>query len=217
MLRKANLHCLVCVPLGGEGCTEHYNRQLMCSVRSCTGVADHHVFVFNVMQPPPAFKSCHLEVSEDRLRLSKLSPGEAKGPRLVCRNPKPKICQSWLGVLLVMFRRWSVVKLGLYICFFLLTCCQCLLRCCCESITCFLLHSHWWRYKVPEGINSLVSFIFRLSSNTTNIAMLNKQPHQQGNTCRHSRPERFTPFCLRLIVSKNCTKWFTNNILLRNK
>ena len=30
----------VCVAFGDEGCTEHYNRQLMCSVRSCTGVAD---------------------------------------------------------------------------------------------------------------------------------------------------------------------------------
>ena len=53
------------------------------------------------------------------------------------------------------------------------------------------------------------------------IAMLNKEPHQQGNPCqsRHSRIQWRVVFCLRLIVSKNCTKWLTNmpNILLRNK
>ena len=51
------------------------------------------------------------------------------------------------------------------------------------------------------------------------IAVLNKQSHQQGNPClsRHSRFQWRTAFCLRLIVSNNCTKWFTNNILLRNK
>ena len=59
-------------------------------MRSSTCVADHIVFVFNVMQPPPAIKPCNLEASEDRLRLSKLSLGEAKEPRLVCRNPNPK-------------------------------------------------------------------------------------------------------------------------------
>ena len=57
----------------------------MCYVRSCTGVAYHLVFVFNVMQPPPAIKPCNLEASEDNIRFSKLSLGEAKGP-------------SWLGV-----------------------------------------------------------------------------------------------------------------------
>ena len=51
------------------------------------------------------------------------------------------------------------------------------------------------------------------------IAMLNKQSHQQGNPClsRHARFQWRTAFRLRLIVSKNCTKWFTNNILLSNK
>ena len=64
-----------------------------------------------------------------------------------------------------MLRWWSVVKLGLNICFFLLSRCRCLLSCCCESITCFFLHSHWWRYEEPEGINSSLSFRFRLSAN----------------------------------------------------
>ena len=53
------------------------------------------------------------------------------------------------------------------------------------------------------------------------IAMLNKEPYQEGNPCqsRHSRIQWRVAFCLRLIVSKNCTKWLTNmpNILLRNK
>ena len=34
---------------------------------------------------------------------------------------------------------------------------------------------------------------------------------------RHSRLQWRTAFCLLLIVSNNCTKWFTNDILLRNK
>ena len=187
----------------------------MCSVRSCTGVADHRVIVFNVMQPPPAFKSCNLEVSEDRLRLSKLYPGEAKGPRLVCRNPKPKIGQSWLGVWFSMLRRWSVVKLGLTICFFLLS------RCRCESMS-FMASLVSSFTVIGEGMKNLFKGIVAEFSFSTvqqqNIAMLNKQPHQQCNPCRHSRLQRLTPFCLRLIVSKNCPKkWFTNNILLRNK
>ena len=51
------------------------------------------------------------------------------------------------------------------------------------------------------------------------IAMLNKQSHQQSNHClsRHSRLQWRTAFCLRLIVSKNYTKSFTNNIVLRYK
>ena len=40
------------------------------------------------MHPPPAIKPCNRESSEDKLRLSKLSLGEAKGPRLVCGSPK---------------------------------------------------------------------------------------------------------------------------------
>ena len=65
----------------------------------------------------------------------------------------------------LVLRAPSVVKLGLNICFFLLSRCRCLLSCCCESITCFFLHSHWWRYEEPEGINSSLSFRFRLSGN----------------------------------------------------
>ena len=51
------------------------------------------------------------------------------------------------------------------------------------------------------------------------IAMLYKESHQQGNPylSRHSRLQWRTAFCLLLIVSNNCTKWFTNDILLRNK
>ena len=75
------------------------------------------------MQPQPAIVPCNLEAPEDWLRLSKLSPGETKGPWLVCRNPKPKSCQSWLGVSFFKPRRWS----GLNICFFLLSRCRCLL------------------------------------------------------------------------------------------
>ena len=56
-------------------------------------MADHIVFVLNVMLPPPAIKPCNLEPSENKLRLSKLSLGEAKGTRLVCGNPSPK-CAS---------------------------------------------------------------------------------------------------------------------------
>ena len=67
--------------------------QVVCFVRSCTGVADNIVFVFNIMQPPPAIKPCNLEASEDKLRLSKRSFGEAKGPLLVCGNPSTK-CAS---------------------------------------------------------------------------------------------------------------------------
>ena len=62
----------------------------MCYVRSSTEVADRLVFVFNVMQPPQAIKPCNTEASEDKLRLSKLTLGEGKGPRLVCRNLSPK-------------------------------------------------------------------------------------------------------------------------------
>ena len=40
------------------------------------------------MQPPPAIKPCNLEACEDKLRLSELSLGEAKGPRLVCGSQK---------------------------------------------------------------------------------------------------------------------------------
>ena len=74
-----------------EGCIE----VLSCYVRSCTatGVAGHLVFIVNVMQPLPAIDPCNLDASEDKLRLSKLSLGEAKGPRLVCRKPIPK-CAS---------------------------------------------------------------------------------------------------------------------------
>ena len=120
------------------------------------------------MQPPPAIVPCNLEASEDWLRLSKLSPGETKGPRLVCRNPNPKICLSWLGVSFFKPRRWSAAKLGLNICFFLLSRCRCLLSCFCQSITCFFLHSHWWslwRFEEPEGINSSLRFLFRHSGN----------------------------------------------------
>ena len=59
-------------------------------MRSSTEVADRLVFVFNVMQPPQAIKPCNMEASEDKLRLSKLTLGEGKGPRLVCRNLSPK-------------------------------------------------------------------------------------------------------------------------------
>ena len=83
-----------------------------CVLCALVQVGRSPVFVFNVMQPPPAIKPCNLDVSGDRFRLSKLSLGEAKGPRLVFRNPKHKICQSWLGVWFVMLRRWSVVTLG---------------------------------------------------------------------------------------------------------
>ena len=84
MLRKT---CLlsrgilpVCIAFGGEGWIEHQRGQLVYYVRPCrpTGVADHLVFVCNVLQPPPAIKPCNLETSEDRLRLSKLSLGEEK-------------------------------------------------------------------------------------------------------------------------------------------
>ena len=44
-------------------------------------MADHIVFVFNIMQPPSAIQPCNQEASEDKLRLSKL----------------PKMCQSLLG------------------------------------------------------------------------------------------------------------------------
>ena len=77
------------------------------------------------------------EATEDNLRLSKLSLG--------VRKPKPKICQFWLGLWFFLLRRWSVVKMGLNICFFLLSCCRFLLGCCCESITCFFIYGHWWR------------------------------------------------------------------------
>ena len=66
---------------------------MACYVRSCTGVADHIVFVFNVMRPPPAIEPCNLEASEDKLRLFKLSLREAKRPRLLCGKPSPK-CAS---------------------------------------------------------------------------------------------------------------------------
>ena len=65
----------------------------MCSVRPCTGVADQLVFVFNVIQPLSGIKPYILEASEDKLRLPKLSLGEAGGSRLVCGNPSPK-CAS---------------------------------------------------------------------------------------------------------------------------
>ncbi len=138
----------------------------MCLVRSCTGVADHRVFVFNVMQAPPAIEPCNMEVSEYKLRLSKLSLGEAKWHRLVYRNPKPKICQSWLGVWFFMIRWWSVVKLGLAVCFFRLVVGVCLVVAVTQSTTCFFIHSHWWTYEKPEGINSSLSFLFRLSGNS---------------------------------------------------
>ena len=113
----------------------------MCYVRSCTGVAYHVIFVFNVMQPPPAIKLCNLEAPEDKLRLSKLSLGEAKGSRLMCGNPSPKYASlGWF----FLVSRWSVVKLGINICFSLLSRCRCLLGCCCEAITCFFLYGHSW-------------------------------------------------------------------------
>ena len=62
-------------------------------MRTCTGMADHIVFVFNVMQPPPTIKPGKLEPPEDVIRLSKLSFSEAKGLRLVCGNPSQK-CAS---------------------------------------------------------------------------------------------------------------------------
>ena len=120
------------------------------------GVADRRVFVFNVMQPPAGNQTMNLEVSGDRLRLSKLSIGEAKGPRLVFINPKSKICQSWQGVWFVMLRRWSVVKLGLNIGFFLLSRCLSMSAPLLLWVTCFFLHSHWWRYAEPEWIFVLV-------------------------------------------------------------
>ena len=62
----------------------------------------------------------------------------------------------------------SVVKLGLNICFFLLSRCRCLLGCCCESITCFLnsFTVIGGGIEEPEGTNSSVSFLFRLSGNS---------------------------------------------------
>ena len=56
-----------------------------------------------------------------------------------------KMCHSWLGVWFFLLRRWCVVKLGLNICFFLLSHYLCLLGCCYESITCFFLYRHWWK------------------------------------------------------------------------
>ena len=84
-----------------------------------------------------SYQTIQPEATEDNLRLSKLSLG--------VRKPKPKICPSWLGLWFFLLRRWSVVKSGLNICFFLLSCCRCLLGCCCESITCFFIYGHWWR------------------------------------------------------------------------
>ena len=141
---------------------------VMCA-RSCTGVAYNLIFVFTVRTnvATASYRTiCNLEASEDWLRLSKLSPGETKGPQLVCRNTKPKICQSWLGVSFFKTRQWSAANLGLNICFFLPSRCRCLLSCFCESISCFFLHNHRWRYKEPEGINSSLSFLLRLSGNS---------------------------------------------------
>ena len=42
----------VCIAFGDGGCVE----ALASYVRSCTGVADHIVFVLNVMQPLPAIE-----------------------------------------------------------------------------------------------------------------------------------------------------------------
>ena len=44
--------------------------------------------------------------------------------------------------------------------------CRCLFGCCCESITCFFLYGHWWRYELPEGINSSLSFQQLISQQT---------------------------------------------------
>ena len=118
-------------------------------VRSCTGVADHIVFVFNAMQPLPAIELCNLEASEDKFRLSKLSLVKRKDLGWCAETPSPTFA--------------SLV--GLNICFFLLSRCRCLFGCCCESINCFFLYGHWSRYEEPEGINSSLSFLFRLSGN----------------------------------------------------
>ena len=134
----------------------------MFYVRYRTGVAYNIIFVFNVghnaatasyrtMQPG---SFCRLASTFQTVSW------ETKGPRLVCRNPKPNIYQSWLGVSFLKPRRWSAAKLGVNICFFLLSRCRCLLSCFRGSITCFFLHSHWWRYEEPEGINSSLSFLF---------------------------------------------------------
>ena len=130
----------------------------MCSVRPCAGVADQLVFVFNVMHPLAAIKPYILEASEDKLRLPKLFLGEAGGSRLVCGNSSPKgaslgwefgsscsvggLWLSW-GSMFVTFL--PAVSFSV----------SASLRCCCESITCFLLYG---KKNLKESIRRIVFF-----------------------------------------------------------
>ena len=66
----------------------------MLCARSCAGVVDHIVFVFDAMQPLPAIKPCNImEASENKLRLSKLSLMKPNDLGLCAKNPSQK-CAS---------------------------------------------------------------------------------------------------------------------------
>ena len=136
MLRTTCLISHIILPVyisfGDEGCI----KALACYVRSCSCMTDHLVFVFSVRQPPPAINPWNLEASEDKLRLSELSLGKSKRPRLVCANPSPK-CAS-LG--------WefgsSCSVGGLWLSWHsIFVASRCLVVG--ESITCFFLRGHW--------------------------------------------------------------------------
>ena len=66
------------IPCCVKGCID----QLVCYVRPCTGVAHHIVFVFNIMQPPPAIKPFNLKLLKTIF--------DFPNCLLVCGNPGPK-------------------------------------------------------------------------------------------------------------------------------
>ena len=139
-----------------------------------------------------SYQTIQPEATEDNLRLSKLSLG--------VRKSKPKICQSWLGLWFFLLRRWSVVKLWLNICFFLLSCCRCLLGCMLLTSLSFEL--------LCNPVSSLNPTSLLLSA----LVTLAKQPNQQGNHwAKAATPGSCgsLPSASDCIVSNNCTKWFT--------
>ena len=101
MLRKTCLISHIILPVyisfGDEGCI----KALACYVRSCSCMTDHLVFVFSVRQPPPAINPGNLEASEDKLRLSELSLGKAKRPRLVCAQTQAQNVPVLVGSLVL--------------------------------------------------------------------------------------------------------------------
>ena len=139
----------------------------MCLVRSCTGVADHRVFVFNVMQAPPAIEPyATWKFLNTSLDFPNCLLGKRNDIGWCAETPSPKSASlGWeFGSSCFVGGLWF--KSGLAVCLFRLVVGVCLVVAVTQSITCFFIHSHWWTYEKPEGINSSLSFLFRLSGNS---------------------------------------------------